>query len=34
MQELTVTGTHTTAELLERAGLTYTADDLLTPRSG
>ena len=31
MQELTVTGTHTTAELLERAGLTYTADDLLTP---
>ena len=27
MQELTVTGTHTTAELLERAGLTYTADD-------
>ena len=30
-QELTVTGTHTTAELLERAGLTYTADDLLTP---
>ncbi|MCO7111193.1 ubiquitin-like domain-containing protein [Gemmiger formicilis] len=32
MQELTVTGTHTTAELLERAGLTYTADDLLTPQ--
>ena len=31
MQELTVTGTHTTAELLESAGLTYTADDLLTP---
>ena len=31
MQELTVTGTHTTAELLESAGLTYTSDDLLTP---
>ena len=31
MQELTVTGTHTTAELLERAGLTYTADDLQPP---
>ena len=30
-QELTVTGTHTTAELLESAGLAYTADDILTP---
>ena len=30
-QELTVTGSHTAAELLESAGVAYTADDILTP---
>lgn len=31
VQELTVTGPHTAAELLAQAGVTYTADDILTP---